>query len=92
MQRYAPGGNIDAQGQSRGIVARLERAIVVGPIARLELIPAESNQAGNDNGGDPLIEAQISAQQFREMNLQEGEVLVVTPRRARIFVDEGALI
>jgi len=92
VQRYAPGGNIDAQGQSRGIVARLERAIVVGPIARLELIPEESNQPGNDNGGDPLIEAQISAQQFREMNLQEGEVLVVTPRRARIFVDEGALI
>ena len=92
VQRYAPGSHIDAQGQSRGIVARLERAIVVGPIARLELIPAESNQAGNDNGGDPLIEAQISAQQFREMNLQEGEVLVVTPRRARIFVDEGALI
>jgi sulfate transport system ATP-binding protein len=92
VQRYAPGSHIDAQGQSRGIVARLERAIVVGPIARLELIPAESNQACNDNGGDPLIEAQISAQQFREMNLQEGEVLVVTPRRARIFVDEGALI
>ena len=52
----------------------------------------EGTGIANDNGKDSLIEAQISAQQFQEMNLKEGEVLVVTPRRARVFVDEGALI
>ena len=92
VQRYTAGSNIDADGQSRGIVAKLSRAIVVGPIARLELTPTETNQPADDNGKDNLIEAQISAQQYQEMNLKEGEVLVVTPRRARVFVDEGALI
>ena len=92
VQRYTAGSNIDADGQSRGIVAKLSRAIVVGPIARLELTPTETTQSAADNGKDNLIEAQISAQQYQEMNLKEGEVLVVTPRRARVFVDEGALI
>ena len=92
VQRYTAGSNIDADGQSRGIVAKLSRAIVVGPIARLELTPTETNQPADDNGKDNLIEAQISAQQYQEMNLKEGEVLVVTPRRARVFVDECALI
>ena len=92
VQRYTQGGNIGADGQSRGIVARLSRAIVVGPIARLELIPVEGNQAADDNGKDALIEAQISAQQYQEMGLKEGETLVVTPRRARVFVEDGALI
>ena len=92
VQRYTQGSNIDAGGQSRGIVAKLSRAIVVGPIARLELIPVEGNQPADDNGKDTLIEAQISAQQFQEMDLKEGETLVVTPRRARVFVEDGALI
>ena len=38
VQRYTPG--------ARGIVAELTRAIVVGPIARLELTPSEETQAG----------------------------------------------
>ncbi|MGV2481204.1 UNVERIFIED_CONTAM: sulfate ABC transporter ATP-binding protein, partial [Salmonella enterica subsp. enterica serovar Weltevreden] len=37
VQRYAPGAGLDAQGRPRGIVAQLSRAIVVGPVARLEL-------------------------------------------------------
>ena len=73
---------LDAEGRARGIVARLDRAIVVGPIARLELVPVE--------GGQRVIEAQIAAQQFREQGLKEGETLLVTPRRARVFVEPGA--
>lgn len=42
VQRYAPGGNIDAQGRSRGIVARLERAIVVGPSRGWNLSPKKA--------------------------------------------------
>jgi sulfate/thiosulfate transport system ATP-binding protein len=89
VQRYAPGAGLDAEGRPRGIVVQLDRAIVVGPIARLELIPSEDHQSAESLGNDPIIEAQISAQQYREQGFKEGETLVVTPRRARVFV-EGA--
>lgn len=76
VQRYSPG--------AEGIAAQLSRAIVIGPIARLELTPSEdSDQA------DPLIEAQIPSQQYRDMGLREGDLLVLTPRNARVFVDAG---
>jgi hypothetical protein len=42
------------------------------------------------HGEDGLIEAQIPAQQFKDMGLREGETLVVTPRRAKVFLDEAA--
>ncbi len=75
VQRYSPGAT--------GIVAQLSRAIVVGPIARLELIPSDDLQAGSTS----LIEAQIPAQQFRDLSFREGETLVVTPRHARVFLE-----
>jgi sulfate transport system ATP-binding protein len=85
VQRWAPGEGVDAQGRPRGIVVQLSRAIVVGPIARLELEPAGDTLPGSAN----VIEAQIPAEQYRAMGLDEGETLVVTPKRARVFV-EGA--
>ena len=39
VQRYTAGAN----GAGRGIVAKLTRAIVVGPIARLELLPLDAS-------------------------------------------------
>ena len=75
VQRFVPG--------LEGIVAKLERAIVVGPIARLELLPLDSHQPA---GHDPLIEAQIPAQQFRSLGFTDGETLVVSPRKARVFL------
>jgi sulfate transport system ATP-binding protein len=81
VQRYSPG--------ARGIVVQLARAIVVGPIARLELIPAEETPS-TDPGRDTVIEAQIPAQQFKDLGFKEGETLVVTPRRARVFVEGSA--
>ncbi|MES2187701.1 MAG: sulfate ABC transporter ATP-binding protein [Pseudomonadota bacterium] len=85
VQPYTPGADKDAAGETRGIVATLDRAIVVGPTARLELIPV----APGTDGRDTLIEAQLPAEQFRAMGLKEGDKAVVTPRRARVFV-EGA--
>jgi sulfate transport system ATP-binding protein len=73
--RYTPGAT--------GIVAKLERAIVIGPIARLELV--RLNAA--DGVKDELIEAQMPAQQFRDLALRDGETLVLTPRKARVFVE-----
>jgi sulfate transport system ATP-binding protein len=78
VARYTPGAT--------GIVAELQRAIVVGPIARLELWPEDPQQA---DGHDPLIEARIPTEQFRELGFREGEKLVVSPRKARVFL-EGA--
>jgi sulfate transport system ATP-binding protein len=79
VERYTVGAS--GVGQARGIVAKLTRAIVVGPIARLELLPLEAS-AGNGE----LIEAQIPAQQFHALGLQTDETVLLTPRKARVFV------
>ncbi len=75
VQRYSP--------EAVGIVATLERAIVVGPIARLELSPLDPQQP---DGHDPLIEAQMGAEQFRTLGFKEGDQLVVSPKKARVFL------
>jgi sulfate transport system ATP-binding protein len=88
VERYVPEG-AGTDGRPRGIVVRLARAIVVGPVARLELIPADGTKPSDNTGPETLIEAQIPAQQFKEMGLRDGETLVVTPRRARVFVESA---
>ena len=90
VARYSPGQNTDGNGRTTGLVVQLSRAIVVGPIARLELIPSDDTQAAENAESEHVIEAQIPAEQFREMGLREGETLVVTPRRAKVFLDEAA--
>ena len=79
VERWSPGAS--------GIVVELQRAIVIGPVARLELRPEEASQPG---GQDPLIEARMPAERFRQLGFQEGERLLVTPRRARVFLRETA--
>jgi len=77
VTRYMPGTAYT------GIVAKLSRAIVVGPVARLELDPVEAGMFGKD----AVIEAQLSASQYRQQDFKEGETLVLTPRKARVFVE-----
>jgi sulfate transport system ATP-binding protein len=77
VTRYSPGAS------HTGIVAKLTRAIVVGPVARLELEPVEAGMFGKD----AVIEAQLSASQYRQQDFKEGETLVLTPRKARVFVE-----
>jgi sulfate transport system ATP-binding protein len=86
VERYAPGVVGDG-GRARGIVARLDRAIVVGAVARLELVPAGDTIPADNAGADPVIEAQMPAQRFNDMGLREGETLLVTPRQARVFLE-----
>jgi sulfate transport system ATP-binding protein len=74
--------NVNAYQPQRGIPAKLVRAIVVGPIARLELLPVDAAAVGSAE----IIEAQIPARQFADMAYKEGEILVLTPRKARVFV------
>jgi sulfate/thiosulfate transport system ATP-binding protein len=82
---YRPG---QAAGAAGGIVARLARAIVVGPIARLELLPLEDARSGGKAGSDSIIEAQIPAQQYGDAGFREGDTVLVTPRKARVFVED----
>jgi len=51
-------------------------------------VAANDHQPAGPAGQESVIEAQIPAQQFRESGFREGETLVVTPRRARVFVEE----
>ncbi|WP_027014953.1 sulfate/molybdate ABC transporter ATP-binding protein [Comamonas composti] len=90
VERYSPGQNLDAQGRPTGIVVQLARALVVGPVARLELIPSESTESTDNAEHGNVIEAHIPARQFQDLGLREGETLVVTPRRAKVFLDEAA--
>ncbi|MEJ8848373.1 sulfate ABC transporter ATP-binding protein [Variovorax rhizosphaerae] len=78
ITRHTPGAS--------GIMATLTRAIVVGPIARLELEPTESNP--DNPGTGTIIEAQLPAQQFRDLGLKEGDTVVAQPRKARVFVED----
>jgi len=75
---------------ANALLAVLTRAIVVGPIARLELIQQASAKAADNANPEMVIEAQIPAQQFRDMAFREGETLLVTPRRAKVFLDQAA--
>jgi sulfate transport system ATP-binding protein len=75
LQAHQPG--------QAGLVARLNRAIVIGPVARLELEP----QVSCGLAGETVIEAQISAQSFKAQGFQEGALYHLTPRRAQVFLD-----
>ncbi|WP_342119297.1 sulfate/molybdate ABC transporter ATP-binding protein [Pseudoduganella sp. OTU4001] len=66
---------------SEGIVVKLRRAHAIGPLAQLDLERADNAQ---------IIEATISNERYVALNLQDGETLVVRPKRLRVFVDEGA--
>ena len=70
----------------QGIVASIGRAIVVGPTARLELEPLQANP--DNRGTATLIEAQMPATHYRELGLREGDTVLATPRKARVFVEE----
>ena len=84
VRRYVVG---DSQGSGpRGIPAKLVRAIAVGPIARLELLPLDATTTGSS---DP-IEAHLPAQTYAALALHEGDTVLLTPRKARVFVDETA--
>ncbi len=82
VQRYAFGDGTGIVAKPRGIVAKLSRAILIGPIARLELSRLEPSATGETE----LIEAHLSAQEYGELDPREGEIFLLTPRKAKVFV------
>jgi len=68
---------------AKGIVVQLRRAHAIGPLAQLEL-------ERDDNA--ELIEAVISNERFAQLQLKEGEMLVVRPKRVHVFVDQAVQI
>lgn len=62
-----------------GLAAKLDRALVVGPLARLELIPLEHPEH--------ILEAHVAAAEFRSLGLNEGDTVSVSPRKARVFLE-----
>jgi sulfate transport system ATP-binding protein len=63
-----------------GVAVKLRRAHAIGPLAQLDLERADNAQ---------LIEAVIPNEQFRALNLRDGETLLVKPRRMHVFVDQN---
>jgi sulfate transport system ATP-binding protein len=61
-----------------GLPARLDRALVVGPMARLELTPLE--QPGQ------ILEAHLPADEYRRLGMQDGATVLLSPRKARVFL------
>ena len=68
---------------AEGIVVKLRRAHAIGPLAQLDLERDDNAQ---------LIEAVIPNERFAQLQLKEGETLLVRPRRMQVFVDQGAAI
>lgn len=62
----------------RAISSRLNRALIVGSSARLEL-------EREDDAG--IIEAEIPSGPYRSLALREGETLLVRPRKTRVFLN-----
>ncbi len=87
VQRYAPGAENAPDAQ--GWLVKLVRAIVVGPVARLELIALDTASSPDNAAGQRIFEAQLPSQRWRDMGLQAGDLLVATPRQARVFIEES---
>jgi sulfate transport system ATP-binding protein len=82
-----------AAATAEGLPARLTRALVIGPIARLELRPLEP--AEDASQPDHILEADMQADQFRALGVREGDTVRVSPRKARVFLqtpDDPALM
>ena len=75
-----------------GIIAKLDRAIVIGPIARLEFMPNQGGKRLNGALFDTLIEAQMPVEQFKNLGLREGDTVVLTPRNAKVFVESDSKV
>jgi len=74
--RLSEGLNDNTNG---GLPAKVQRILALGPSTRLELVLEVGGQ---------LVEADISRERLRELNLKEGEAVLVRPVSVRVFPAE----
>ena len=55
----------------------------IGPLVRLELQRADQAE---------LIEAELTQERFRELDIHQGEQVFVYPRNVRVFLEAGSHI
>ena len=70
-------------GSAQGFEATVSYIHAIGPLVRLELQPADQSE---------LVEAELTQERFRELNLTQGENVFVYPRNVRVFLDAGSHI
>jgi sulfate/thiosulfate transport system ATP-binding protein len=71
IERFSPGQS--------GIPVVLQRILLIGPTARLEL--------ERDDSGE-ILEAELATSRVRALNLKLGETLLVRPSRMQVFLGE----
>jgi sulfate/thiosulfate transport system ATP-binding protein len=79
IDRYSA-GSAGSEG-SEGIVVKLGRAHAIGPLAQLDLQRLDNQE---------LVEVVMSSERFGQLQLREGETLVVRPKKLRVFVGQSA--
>jgi len=72
IERFSPG--------LAGIPVQLNRLLLVGPLARLELEREDSAQ---------IIEVEMPAEKARSLKLRQGETLLINPRKMQVFLDRS---
>jgi sulfate transport system ATP-binding protein len=70
-----------ARGDGAEIETRVGHIRSIGPIVRLELVRIDSEE---------VVEAQLTAERYRELALQVGDVAYFKPRNLRVFLQERA--
>jgi sulfate/thiosulfate transport system ATP-binding protein len=68
-----------ASSDGTGIAARVRHILAVGPVVRVELDLIENNET---------VEAELTRELFRELELKVGESVFVRTRNVRLFVDD----
>ncbi|HTS53894.1 MAG TPA: sulfate ABC transporter ATP-binding protein [Burkholderiales bacterium] len=71
IERFSPG--------QEGIPVVLQRMLLIGPTARLELERDDSSE---------IIEAELTAARVRSLNLKQGETLLIRPGKMQVFLGE----
>lgn len=61
------------------VAATISHALKVGPVVRMEL-------ARQDTGS--IVEVELPRERFDDLNISAGNVVYLTPRRAKVFIDK----
>lgn len=82
---YVRPHDIEVHKERNGTAPAFEAVVsyihAIGPLVRLELQRADQSE---------LIEAELTQERFRQLNIAHGENVFVYPRNVRVFLDEGS--